>query len=346
MNKAFPNKAKKPTINDVARISGLSKKTVSRVLNNSPQVAEHTRRKVTGVIERLGFAPDPQARSLASKRSFILGLVYDNPNALYISDIQKGVLRACQGTGYELIMHPGDFGNRQLVEEIEGFVSRARIGGVILLSPISQRDALARRLKRDGIPYVRISPKKIDAEARIVVSNDRRGAELMVDYLVSIGHRTIGFVTGPASNLSAQEKHDGFIGVIQKNSLPIRETLVARGENTFESGVEAGNYLLRRKGRPSAVFASNDAMALGVLKSATMLGLNVPDDLSIAGFDDSALATVTWPDLTTIHQPVEEMGEMAAKKLLAQLSDGRVLTDFPIATEPKLVVRHSTMKHN
>ncbi len=338
--------SKKPTINDVARISGLSKKTVSRVLNNSPHVAEKTRERVSAVIRQLDFAPDPQARSLASKKSFTLGLVYDNPNALYISDIQIGVLRACQGTGYELIMHPGDFGNRRLVEEIEGFVSRARLGGLILLSPISQRNALAQRLKKDGIPYVRISPKKNDIEARIVVSNDRRGAELMTEYLVSIGHREIGFVSGPASNLSAQEKYGGFSGVLKKNNLPMNKSFVAQGENTFESGVTAGKYLLDRKVRPSAVFASNDAMALGVLKSATMLGMKVPEDISIAGFDDSALATVTWPDLTTIHQPVEKMGEMAAGKLIAQLSKGGIASDIPIATEPKVVVRHSTMKYS
>jgi LacI family transcriptional regulator len=337
--------SRNPTINDVARLSGFSKKTVSRVLNNSPQVADKTRLKVAAVIKQLDYAPDPQARSLASKRSFLLGLVCDNPNALYISDIQLGVLRACRGTGYELIMHPGDFKNRQLIDEIEGFVSRARIGGLILLSPISQRDVLARRLKSDGIPYVRISPRKIDTETRIVVSNDRQGAELMTEYLVSIGHRSIGFIKGPASNLSAQEKYDGFRSIMQKNRLPLRKTLVAQGENTFESGVLAGKHLLDRKNRPSAIFASNDAMALGVLKSATMLGMKVPDDLSVSGFDDSALATVTWPDLTTIRQPLEQLGEVAARKLLKQLTNGGATSDLPIAMEPELVVRHSTMKH-
>jgi LacI family transcriptional regulator len=243
-------------------------------------------------------------------------------------------------------MHPGDFSSRNLVEEIEGFVSRARLGGLILLSPISQKDALARRLRNDGVPYVRISPKKNDSAARIVVSNDRRGAEMMTEYLASIGHRTIGFVSGPTSNLSAQEKYEGFRSVMQKNGLSLRKTLVAQGENTFESGFTAGKYLLNLRNRPSVVFASNDAMALGVLKTATMLGMKVPEEISIAGFDDSALASVTWPDLTTIHQPVERMGEMAAKKLLAQLTGGSVPSDMPIATEPELVVRHSTMKHS
>ena len=250
-SKAMP---KKPTINDVARLSGVSKKTVSRVLNASPQVTEATREKVTAVIERLNYAHDPQARSLASKHSFLLGLVYDNPNNVYISDVQTGVLSACRGTGYELIMHPGDFNNPKLMDEVSQFVSRTRIGGLILLSPISQMEALARRLKKDDVPYVRISPKKIDTEARVVVSNDQHGAELMTEYLVSIGHRAIGFVMGPEDNLSTQQKYEGFCKIMQKYKLPMQERLVAEGENTFESGVLAGNYLLNCDNRPTAIF--------------------------------------------------------------------------------------------
>jgi len=333
---------KKPTINDVARLAGVSKKTVSRVLNDSTQVTKTTRQKVATVIEQLNYAPDPQARSLASKRSFLLGLVYDNPNALYISDIQRGVLRACHGTGYELIMHPGEFENGQLKDDISQFVSRTRIGGLILLSPISQRDTLARYLKTANIPYVRISPKKIDAEARVVVSNDKRGAELMTEYLVSIGHRKIGFVTGPASNLSAQQKYEGFRNIMQKHQLPVPGDLVTDGDNTFECGVQAGNHLLKRKNRPTVIFASNDSMALGVLKSASMLNISVPEQLSVAGYDDSALATVTWPDLTTIRQPVRQMGELAARKLLGQLDYDVAPSDVPVAITPELIVRNST----
>ncbi len=333
---------KNPTINDVAREAGVSKKTVSRVLNNSQEVTKKTRERVDTVIKQLNYAPDPQARSLASKRSFLLGLVYDNPNALYISDIQRGVLRSCHTTGYELIMHPGSFNNEYIMDEISQFVSRTRIAGLILLSPISQMDALAERLQKDSIPYVRISPKQIDTEARIVVSNDRQGAELMTEYLVSIGHKNIGFVSGPEGNLSAQQKYEGFCSVMRLHHLPVQDSMVESGENTFESGVLAGRRLLDKKKRPSVIFASNDAMALGVMKSATMLGINVPDQLSVAGYDDSALATVTWPDLTTVRQPIEQMGELAARKLLKQLANGATGSTVPIETAPELIIRNST----
>ena len=337
-------KSRKPTINDVARMSGVAKVTVSRVINDSPLVTAETRRKVTAAMEKLNYAPDPQARGLASKRSFLLGLVYDNPNALYVSDIQKGILRVCRQAGYELIMHPSDMTNPKLNNEISQFVSRARIDGLILLSPISQIDSLARRLKRDHVQYVRISPKKIDANARIVISNDKHGAELMTEYLVSLGHRNIGFVSGPESNLSAQQKSEGFRETMLKHGLPVPDSRVAQGDNTFDSGVQAGQTLLRGKDKPTAIFASNDDMALGVMKTAALQDISVPEQLSVAGFDDSTIATVVWPDLTTVRQPVQHMGESAASKLLAQLVNKRVDTARSIdtETEPELVVRNST----
>jgi len=333
---------RKPTINDVARLSGVAKVTVSRVINDSPLVTAETRRRVTAAMEQLNFMPDPQARGLAFKRSFLLGLVYDNPNALYVSDIQKGILRVCRQAGYELIMHPSDIASSQLNSEVSQFVSRARIDGLILLSPISQIDSLARRLKRDGVRYVRISPKKIDTVARTIISNDKHCAELMTEYLVSIGHRNIGFVTGPASNLSAQEKLEGFRETMQKHALPVRKGMIADGENTFDSGVQAGRILLGRKSKPTAIFASNDDMALGVMKTAALQGISVPEQLSVAGFDDSTIATVVWPDLTTVRQPVQHMGEMAASKLLVQLVNNGMHADYSIEIEPELVVRNST----
>lgn len=335
-------KPRKPTINDVARLSGVAKVTVSRVINDSPLVTDATREKVTAAMEQLNYAPDPQARGLASKRSFLLGLVYDNPNALYVSDIQKGILQVCRGAGYELIMHPSDMASRSLNQEISQFVSRARIDGLVLLSPISQIDSLARRLKKDDVPYVRISPKKNDSKARIVISNDKHGAELMTDYLLSTGHRNIGFVTGPSANLSAQQKLEGFRETMQEHGLSVRQGSVAEGENTFASGVLAGKTLLEQKNRPTAIFASNDDMALGVMKTAALLGISVPDQLSVAGYDDSTIATVVWPDLTTVRQPVRHMGEIAADKLLAQLMSNSAQADRTVEIEPELVVRNST----
>jgi LacI family transcriptional regulator len=334
--------SRKPTINDVARLSGVAKVTVSRVINDSPLVTPETRRRVRAAIEELKYAPDKQARGLASKRSFLIGLVYDNPNALYVSDIQRGILGVCRKAGYELIMHPSDITSPDLNDEIGQFVSAAQVDGLILLSPISQVDSLARRLRKDNVRYVRISPKKVDSQARTVISNDKHGAELMTDYLASLGHQTIGFVSGPSSNLSAQQKFEGFRETMQKHGLSLREDMFVEGDNTFDSGVRAGQILLQQENRPTAIFASNDDMALGIMKSAALQGISVPDHLSVAGFDDSAIATVVWPDLTTVRQPAEHMGEIAAGKVLSQIANKGSGPDRPVEIEPELVVRSST----
>ena len=335
-------KPRKPTINDVARLAGVAKVTVSRVINDSELVTQKTRRNVMAAIEELNYAPDKQARGLASKRSFLLGLVYDNPNALYVADIQRGVLSVCQQAGYELIMHPCDIENPGLRDEISQFALRARIDGLILLSPISQLEPLARHMREAQVPYVRISPNKIDAQARVVISNDKLGAERMTEYLVSHGHQSIGFITGPASNLSAQQKLEGFRETMRKHGLALRKGLVEEGDNTFVSGVRAGKVLLHSNDRPTAIFASNDDMALGVMKAAALQGIGVPEQLSVAGFDDSAVATVVWPDLTTVRQPAEYMGRIAAEKLLAQVVDKGGKSDSLVAIEPELVERGST----
>lgn len=346
MTKSLRSGPKKPTINDIARLSGVSKKTVSRVLNNSPQVTEDTRKTVKAVIEKLNYVPDPQARGLASKRSFLIGLVYDNPNAFYISDVQKGILRTISDKGFELIMHPAEFSSPDLTDQVCRFVSRSRVDGIILLSPISQLDSLANRLETDMIPYVRISPKKIDSDERIVVSNDMHGAMLMTDHLASIGHRSIGFVAGPPENLSSKEKYMGFCEGMKKHRLTVQNTLVIEGDYTFESGIRAGRNLLDRKDRPSAIFAGNDIMANGVMRAASMLGLKIPEQVSVAGYDDNAIASFVWPDLTTIRQPVVQMGELAAEKLIAGLSNDAERAGELVDIAPELVVRNSTMKHS
>ena len=331
------------TINNVADLSGVSKRTVSRVINQSPNVTKDTRQKVLAVIQQLGYSPDPRARGLANRRSYLIGLIYDNPNALYISDIQAGILRACRGTGYELIMHPVDIASQHLQNEAKHFIERTRLDGVILLSPISQLEGLASYLVSANCHYVRISPKKVDKTENIVISNDRKGAFLMTEHLIELGHRDIGFILGPPTNLSSMEKFDGFREAMDKHKVPVQKALVMEGANTFESGVAAGRRALQRTLLPSVIFASNDEMALGVLKTAQMLGISVPESLSIAGYDDSAYASKVWPDLTTVNQPLEDMGILAAQKLMAQFSTGEKDVNFAdVSFEPKLVVRHST----
>jgi len=335
-------KGKKPTINDVARLSGVSKKTVSRVINNSSQVTEATRNAVQAVMAQLNYAPDPQARGLAFKRSFLIGLVYDNPNAFYISDVQRGVLNAIRSHGFELIMHPASFNDPNLADDVTNFVTRSRVDGVILLSPISQLDDLAKRLQQDQVHYCRISPNCVDDISHTVISHDHDGAHLMAEHLLSTGHRRIGFVSGATDNLSSQQKLLGFIKAFDDLGIRFNDQLVVTGDHTFESGLAAGNQLLTCAEPPTAIFASNDVMAMGVMRAAAMLSIDVPSQLTVTGYDDSAIATLAWPELTTIHQPLGQIGAQAALKLVGSITGEQVESAALQPIQPVLKVRGSS----
>ncbi|MFT3998107.1 MAG: LacI family DNA-binding transcriptional regulator [Asticcacaulis sp.] len=337
----FLTRRKKPTINDVASLARVSKKTVSRVINNSPSVRTETRDQVNAIIARIGFRPDPQARGLAFRRSFLLGLVYDNPNAQYIINIQNGVLDCIRGSGTELVVHPCDKNAPDFVEEIRDFVELQRLSGVILLPPIAENRQLLAVLDELDVPYVRITamhgaqntPPILSPQ---IVSRDRMGCQAAAEHLAGLGHSRIGFVTGPAGYASARERRQGFDEGLSVSGLTLESSLVAQGEYTFESGYLAGKVLLSQSPRPTAIFASNDEMAVGVYKAAAELGLTIPEDLSVVGYDDAPIAARVTPGLTSVRAPIRDMGRAAASSLIAE--DGRDTTIFDTA----LIVREST----
>lgn len=304
------------TISDIARLSGVSNRTVSRVLNGSSKVGEATREKVQQVIEARSYRPNAQARGLAGGRSFLLGLIYDNPDGLFIDEAQRGVLQMCREQGYELVIHPCG-GTDMLASEVVGSVKRSKLDGVIVLPPLSENHDLFGALAQEKVPYVRLAAIALDTSDRVVVSNERSAVASMAEYLVALGHRRIGYITGPASRRSTRERLEGFTDALERLGCPISEEMIAQGAYSFESGIECARTLLTHPEPPTAIFASNDDMAAGVIHSATELGLNVPRDLSVAGFDDSALATRIRPALTTIRRPVRAMAGLATNKLIA-----------------------------
>lgn len=332
---------RRPTINDIARLANVSKKTVSRVINQSPFVREQTRAKVNAVIQQIGYAPDPQARGLAFRRSFLIGLVYDNPNAQYIVNIQDGALDALRDSGFELVVHPCDRKSEDFIPGVRRFVERQKLHGVILLPPVSEDDRLAQVLQEISCQYVRVASVRIDAVSKMVVSNDREATAEAANYLESLGHRRIGIVTGPSHHRSAHERLQGFIAALEKRGLRVPEELIVEGSYTFESGVACGEILLGRRPRPTAIFASNDEMAAGVYKAAYRLGLRIPEDLSVIGFDDSPLASRIWPPLTTIRLPIRDMGRLAAAKLIPPREAAEPDTALATVVSPHLIVRDS-----
>lgn len=306
----------KPTINDIARLAGVSKKTVSRVINRSPLLNEETRRRVEDIIRTTGFVPNPQARALALRRNFLIGLVHDNPNAQMVLGMQQALLSTLRGTEFELIVRPVDRGSASLVSDVRAFLERQRLHGVMLLPPISENDSLAALCEQLGCRYVRMGSAMLDTPQHMVASNDREAVRQAVNYLIGLGHHRIGLITGPQGFRSAFERRSGFAEALAAAGLALDPQIVVEGTYRFDSGLAGGRQLLSTSSPPTAIFASNDEMAAGVLHAARERGLEVPGDLSIIGFDDTAIAAHLWPPLTTVRWPIQAMGKAAAAKLL------------------------------
>ncbi|MBW8743108.1 MAG: LacI family DNA-binding transcriptional regulator [Sphingomonas sp.] len=331
----------KPTINDIAHLAGVSKKTVSRVINRSPLLNEETRERVEKVIRDTGYVPNPQARALALRRNFLVGLVHDNPSAQTVLNVQQGILGALRDTEFEMVVRPVDRGSSTMLTDIRDFISRQRPFGVILLPPISENDQLAELCQELGCRYVRMGSAQIDTPDHMVASNDRQAVMEATRYLIAQGHRRIGLISGPHGFRSARERRQGFEEALSEAGIKLPRSLIADGNYTFESGIAATQSLLDVSPRPTAIFASNDDMAAGVLLAARQRGLSVPEQLSIVGFDDQPLAARLWPPLTTVHWPMKAMGRSAALKLIGDMIDENEDIEEPSMFVSTLVKRGS-----
>lgn len=333
---------RKPTINDVARIAGVSKKTVSRVINQSPFVRDETRDKINKIITDIGFVPDPQARGLAFRKSFLIGLIYDNPNPQYVVNMQLGLLDAMRGSGYELVVHPTNRGNPTFLADFRRFIERQKLSGVVLTPSVSEDDRVKAVLEELGCAYIRIASAPVDEPARMIVSNDRLGGRAAAKHLAELGHKRVGFIAGPSTFRSTHERRAGFEEGLKERGLTLPENFVMQGAYTFESGVACAAALLKLKQRPTAIFAANDEMAAGVLQAARRAGIDVPGQLSVVGFDDFQIASVVWPPLTTVRSPTREIGRMAAQKLMGLEMAKEQAREAAGETSPALVAREST----
>jgi len=337
-----PHRENAPTINDVARMAGVSKRTVSRVINNSEMVNADTRRKVEEIISQLNFAPNAQARGLAARKSYLLGLIYDMPT-LFINDIQKGILSVCGDAGYELVVHPCESGSEQLISDVRRFVRRTKVDGVIILPPVSQLDELAEALDEMGCRNVRFTSNLADDPWKLVVTNYVPAITDMTDHIVGLGHRRIGFVSGPKGNIPSTMRQEAFEKALSSHGLELADQMIVEGAFTYESGIEAATELLSLENRPTAVFAANDEMAFGVMNVAARLDLKIPEDLSVVGFDGTVFATFVIPALSTIRRPAAEMSRLGTQKLLALIDEGPdAARDFETMVSPQFVPRGST----
>ncbi|MEJ2604854.1 MAG: LacI family DNA-binding transcriptional regulator [Gammaproteobacteria bacterium] len=332
------------TIEDVASRAGVSIKTVSRVVNHEPNVRPGTRERVEQAIRDLRYRPNTSARSLAGKRSFLIGLLYVKPAASYIINILTGAVDACRAGGFELLLHPCRYTDTDLPRQISELAGNTRLDGLILTPPLSDMEALVAELDRSGVAVARIAPGAHGDPARSVRTNDEEICAELTRYVASLGHRDIGFIVGHPDQLAVQQRYTGFLRGLEQAGLSMRKSFVCHGDNSFESGVECGRRLLQRKRRPTAILASTDDMAAGVIRTAHELGIRIPAELSVTGFDDVPLAHKVWPALTTIRQPMQAMGEQATALLLERLRNGRNDREGgePALIPSELVIRDST----
>ncbi len=317
-------------IKDVSALAGVSVKTVSRVLNGHRYVSQDTRERVEKAMQELEFRPSVAARILAGNKSGQIALIYDNHSPYYMNQVQMGCWEACQASNSRLLAQPVDVGDAMVGEQVRGLVTETHVDGVVLSSPVTDCAPVLKALEGMDIPFVRISPGTNNAMTSSVFMDDAQAADDMTSYLIAQGHRKIGFIRGHSSHMASEERLFGYRRALDRAGLPFEPALVAPGEFDFDSGVAAAHLFLNGPTRPSAIFASNDDMAAGVLSVAHDMGLSVPQDLSVAGFDNTTLARMVWPQLTTIHQPTREMAFAATQLLLqgAQLTHRRLQHDL------------------
>lgn len=328
------------TINDIARLAGVSKKTVSRVINGLDLVKPETRLRIDEAIKKMGYRPNPQARGLAFKKSFLIGLIYDNPNAEFVMNFLEGALEALRDSGFELIVHPCNRRSPEFLSGLREFIQQQKLHGVILLPPVSENPAVLKILDESQCPNVSISSVEMKGATHRVVSSDRGACAAAAEHLAGLGHQRIAVIAGPEGHRSANERLQGFIEGLAKCGLTIPKEFIAKGGYTFESGIEAAERLLSLPRRPTAIFASNDEMAAGVYKVAHKIGIAIPQQLSVIGFDDSPIASRIWPPLTTIRLPIRLMSKLAAMQITGANKDNE--SEGTVTVNAGLIMRDST----
>lgn len=331
------------TIVDVAALAGVSIKTVSRVVNSEPNVRQSTRTRVSQAISELNYRPNTAARVLSGKRFYVIGLVYENPNEFsYMKDVLNGALKACEAGGYTLLLLPLTLPNKELVSEVQIFATQSRLDGVILPAPMGDYSEINALLDELEIPFARIAPKTDIADNISVVCNDEEASYSVTKFVIEQGHTRIGFIKGDPEHGATDKRFNGYKSALKDFKLKYDSKLVCDGQFSFESGKSATRKLFKLTDRPTAIIASNDDMAAGTIYEAHERGLNVPNDLSVIGFDDTPIASQIWPPLTTVRQPIMEMAESATTLLIRKLRGENIeLPDEPFKCS--VVTRASTM---
>ena len=309
------------TIADVAREAGVSPMTVSRVLNGGHNVRGETKELVDAAIAKLHYVPNVAARALAGGRNCRIALLYSNPSAAYLSALLMGALDAATRLDAQLVVEP-------FIEDLDPAVmvsglTKRRIDAVLLPPPLCDMPDLVAALTDAKLPVAQVATAMANPVCFAVNINDGDAAAAMAAHLIARGHKRIGFISGSPRQSASERRLLGFRRAMAAAGLTVDDALVVQGNFTYRSGLTAGEALLTLSDRPTAIFASNDDMAAAVIAVAHRLGLSVPDDVAVSGFDDTIMATSVWPELTTIRQPVPQMAMVAVEALFRAVEDQR-----------------------
>jgi LacI family transcriptional regulator len=331
------------TIRVVAKLAGCSIKTVSRVVNNEPNVSASTRQRVLDAIRNTGYAPNLTARRLVNQKSYALCIImypgFYNSSPSFLSRL----LDLGYEQNYEILIqnyYPNRSKSQQRVVEL---VNQRRFDGFISTPPCDSDGFLIDFLSTYKIPVVQVNPLTNNQDQMYVSGDDVNGAYLVTKYLISLGHSKIACFTGPRNLRSSQDRFDGYKAALEERHLSFEKGYIQDTEYTFDGGANALRILIHQKEPPSAIFAGHDEAALGALFAAKEMDINVPNQLSIAGFEDLPMASQVWPSLTTYHLPADDLLYEATSLLIASLKNTPI-EDTHITLPGKLIERNSTSR--
>jgi LacI family transcriptional regulator len=336
-----PKKRRGVTIVEVARASGVSYSTVSRVLSGYEFVREATRNRVMEAVEQLGYVANLQARSLAGGRSRIIGLLVPNLDNGYVGTIMRGIDQELERANYDLMLYTSHRHPRNESFYVSA-IANGLTDGLLLVAPLAPTTYLD-GLREQSFPYVLIDQADATENSSVVEATNWQGAYEATRFLNQLGHTRIAFITGLLAVRSAVDRLRGYKAALADCDIPVREELVIEGDYQQQTGYESTKRLLQSVDPPpTAIFASNDLSAFGAMDAARERGFRIPDDISIIGFDDVPQASFVYPKLTTVRQPLEQMGQVAVKMLFEQIED-QSLPPQRVALATQLIIRDSCM---
>ncbi|ABO68060.1 MULTISPECIES: catabolite control protein A [Geobacillus] len=327
------------TIYDVAREANVSMATVSRVVNGNPNVKPSTRKKVLEAIERLGYRPNAVARGLASKKTTTVGVIIPDISSIFFAELARGIEDIATMYKYNIILSNSDQNKDKELHLLNTMLAK-QVDGILFMGGTITEEHVA-EFQKSSVPIVLAATIEPNETIPSVNIDYEQAAFEAVTYLLERGNRRVAYVTGPTDDPINQRKLAGYRRALEEHGVPYDEELVVEGDNSYDSGLEAYEKIAELAERPTAVFAGTDEMALGIIHSAQDQGVRVPDELEVVGFDNTRLATMVRPRLTTVVQPMYDIGAVAMRLLTKYMNKEHV--DNHIVVLPhRLEVREST----